>query len=338
MKKYLLPKDGQFYKANLHCHTTCSDGKHTAAEIKEIYQKEGYSIVAFTDHSVLVPHQDVTDENFLALNGCELECNQKGTIDWRLMKTCHVCCIALEPDNIYQVCYADKYLSPYQLERKHILAFDKERPDFERVYSHEGISAMIQEARNRGFFVTYNHPGTNLEHYPDYIGYKNMNAIELHNTAGVRDGFYDYCPETYDDLLRAGNKIYAIAGDDTHAADWCFDKQVRGYTMIKAAKLEYRAVTNALVNGHFYVSQGPVIDELWFEDGVIHLKTPGADRIVFTVGNRRDYKSYIAKDGVSIKEAEFEIKPDQSYVRATIYDEYGHAANTNAFFIEDLLK
>ena len=41
MKKYLLPKDGQFYKANLHCHTTCSDGKHTAAEIKEIYQKDG---------------------------------------------------------------------------------------------------------------------------------------------------------------------------------------------------------------------------------------------------------------------------------------------------------
>ena len=34
MKKYLLPKDGTFYKANLHCHTTLSDGHLTPEEIK----------------------------------------------------------------------------------------------------------------------------------------------------------------------------------------------------------------------------------------------------------------------------------------------------------------
>ena len=27
MKEYLLPKDGSFFKANLHTHTTVSDGK-----------------------------------------------------------------------------------------------------------------------------------------------------------------------------------------------------------------------------------------------------------------------------------------------------------------------
>ena len=29
MKKFLLPENGNFYKANLHCHTTISDGRLT---------------------------------------------------------------------------------------------------------------------------------------------------------------------------------------------------------------------------------------------------------------------------------------------------------------------
>ena len=46
MIKYLLPKEGKFYKANLHCHTTLSDGKLTPEQVKEEYMKRGYSIVA----------------------------------------------------------------------------------------------------------------------------------------------------------------------------------------------------------------------------------------------------------------------------------------------------
>ena len=33
MKKYLLPENGNFYKANLHCHSTFSDGKWTPEEL-----------------------------------------------------------------------------------------------------------------------------------------------------------------------------------------------------------------------------------------------------------------------------------------------------------------
>ena len=53
MKKYLLPESGNFYKANLHCHTTLSDGRLTPEEIKELYKSQGYSIVAYTDHNIL---------------------------------------------------------------------------------------------------------------------------------------------------------------------------------------------------------------------------------------------------------------------------------------------
>ena len=36
MRKYLLPEGGNFYKANLHCHTVLSDGKKTPEEVAEL--------------------------------------------------------------------------------------------------------------------------------------------------------------------------------------------------------------------------------------------------------------------------------------------------------------
>ena len=56
MKKYLLPRNGKFYKANMHAHTTVSDGRLSPEEMKRAFMERGYSIVAFTDHEVMVPH------------------------------------------------------------------------------------------------------------------------------------------------------------------------------------------------------------------------------------------------------------------------------------------
>lgn len=73
MKDYdFFPGEGKFYKANLHCHTVISDGKLTKEQIKEEYQKRGYSIVAFTDHRTYGYHPELTDENFIALAGIEV--------------------------------------------------------------------------------------------------------------------------------------------------------------------------------------------------------------------------------------------------------------------------
>ena len=94
MRKYLVPKEGSFYKANLHCHSTISDGKWTPEEIKENYMAQGYSIVAYTDHQAFVTHNDLSDENFLALNGYELDIGE-GKVEGRTSKTCHICFVSL---------------------------------------------------------------------------------------------------------------------------------------------------------------------------------------------------------------------------------------------------
>lgn len=335
MKKYLLPKDGNFYKANMHCHTHLSDATWTPEEVKEEYKKRGYSIVAFTDHDILIPHPELADENFLPLNGCEIEVNENDDVEWREMKTCHMCCIALEPDNFYQVCYnRSKYLYANAINQRNKLIVDELKPDFERVYSGEGICAMMKEARDSGFFVTYNHPTSSMEYYPDYMSYENMHALEICNGAGVYGGHLDYCPNIYDDMLRGGKRIFCVAGDDGHRSEHAFG----AFTMIKAPKLEYKAVTDSLMAGNFYASQGPLIDELWIEDGIMHIKCPGAEKIVFHPGLRRENKVFRAEGGKPVTEGEYEVKPDHGYVRVTVYDKYGRAATTNAYFTDELLS
>ncbi len=143
MKKFLLTDKKNFYKANLHCHSTVSDGRKTPEELKEMYLNQGYSIIAYTDHDVLIGHGELSDDKFLALNGYELGAGSEGVI-----KTCHLCFIALEPDNLTQFCYhREKYLFGNAPKYRPILKFDPEKPDFEREYSPECINTMIAEGK-----------------------------------------------------------------------------------------------------------------------------------------------------------------------------------------------
>lgn len=75
MTHYLLPENGCFYKANLHTHTTISDGRYTPEEIKDYYKARGYSVIAYTDHDVMVDHSDLNDGDFLAITSYEVETN-----------------------------------------------------------------------------------------------------------------------------------------------------------------------------------------------------------------------------------------------------------------------
>ena len=108
MKKFLLPESGTYYKSNLHCHSTISDGGWTPEQIKEEYAKRGYSVIAYTDHDIMLTHHDLTDEKFLALTGFEMEFNlyKDGTVP----KTCHICFIALNPEQRKQPNWHERYL------------------------------------------------------------------------------------------------------------------------------------------------------------------------------------------------------------------------------------
>lgn len=342
MKKYLLKKDGNFYKANLHCHTNVSDGCLSPEQIKEAYKKKGYSIVAYTDHDVFIAHPELTDKNFLALNGFEMEINEESGKSWGQTRATHLCFIALSPDNLIHPCWhRSKYLFANALHYRDQVRFDENKPDFERSYTPECINALISEGRKNGFFVTYNHPAWSLDDYEIYSRYHGMNAMEIYNYGCICLGFEDCVPHVYDDFLRKGEKLFCIGADDNHnkhPLDSRHSDSFGAFTMIKAENLDYKSVTDALINGSFYASQGPEIYELYYENQHIYLTCSNVDSIRMNTGIRHAVTVY-DESGAGITQAVFRVdNPNIDYVRFTIMDKQGKQAHTNAYFYKDFVN
>ena len=75
--KPLLPEVPRYFKANLHTHSTISDGQLSPAEIKQAYKDLGYQILAITDHNIIADHSDMNEPDFLMLTGVEVNHNSK---------------------------------------------------------------------------------------------------------------------------------------------------------------------------------------------------------------------------------------------------------------------
>ena len=78
----VFPEEGQWFKGNLHMHTTLSDGRVSPSEAIERYRKNGYDFIAITDHRcpgiTVEPGEDgyfgaetVEAGNMLLLSGVE---------------------------------------------------------------------------------------------------------------------------------------------------------------------------------------------------------------------------------------------------------------------------
>ena len=329
MKKYLISDEGKFYKANLHSHSTVSDGELTPEQMKKLYTDNGYSIIAFTDHCRFVTHNELSDENFLALNGVENAADEQGKPQF-YDRCCDVCYIALS---------SERKLHPFQDENN--VQGDGEYSPFVPVYCTGDVNMMIETGVKNGFFVTYNHPTWSLEDYERYMTYGGMNAMEIFNYSSAVDGYDEYNPEIYDNMLRSGKRIFCIATDDNHnrAPNTCHWDSFGGFTMIKAPSLKYEDVTKALLKGDFYASRGPEIKALWLDtdDGTIHIECSDAVKIVCTRGGRRCRAVYAKEQGVEyLNEMFFSVNPTDIYFRITVFDEYGMTADTNAYFVDTL--
>ncbi len=334
MRYELISKEGNFYKANLHSHSTVSDGELTPEEMKDLYKSHGYSILCCTDHEVMIPHHELTDEDFLMLTGVEIGFDESWRPNFLDAKVCDICLISLDRDNNTQPFFhRTKY---HDTEKNSLIKYDENEPDYNREYNADCINGAIKLCREKGFFVTYNHPTWSLEHYEDYIKYSGMNAMEICNYSSFIDGYDEYNGKIYDEFLHKGERIFAIAADDNHnrrdPSSRMWDS-FGAFTVIKAERLTYECVADALVKGNFYSSQGPEIYELYIEEGILHIKCSPADKIVCTVNRRRCCSRY-NENGGEITQAEFDIKHSDGYFRITVTDKLGRHADTNAYFTD----
>lgn len=325
MKKYILPEEGQFYKANLHAHCTCSDGNLTPSEIKEYYKKNGYSVYAYTDHDVYIDHRDLTDESFLPLVGFEAGVNEKKAgVDWPALRCYHICFIDTQPDR--------------DVEKKKELALHQSKS-----YDIADVNDYIRELTNLGCLATYNHPYWSLQDLTDYGSLKNLFAMEIGNYGCSIDGNFGFAPQVYDEMLRSGQKLFCISTDDNHNCHpdgSPYSDSFGGYVQIKAKELSYPAIISALKEGNFYSVNGidgPAIHEIYIDDGSLVVHSSNA-KLIYVINRTRDCHYVRAGNGEYVNETCFELRGNEEYIRVEVVDEYGRTAYSNAYFLEELLK
>jgi len=341
MKKYLL--NGNFYKANFHCHTVISDGKLTPQQIKEAYVDHGYSIVAYTDHDILALHNDLTDKDFLAMNAYEIGITGEGNGDdnFTTKPTVHLGFIALDENIEKGVCFGwEKWMGPA------VKKYYEEHPDtvdkalLGRTYSPEWVNKMIKRGREHNFFVTYNHPVWSCENYAQYSQYEGMNAVEIFNGGNIVAGWNDVNEPQYEDLLRQGKMIGCVGGDDNHNRvpfDHPKNSSFIAWTMVNADELTYKSVAKALLDNRYYASMGPEIKSLYVEDGILYVETSPCRSIFFNTAIRVAAREYQG-EGNLVTKAQFPVLEGYGYVRVSVTDNNGYTAYTRGYTVEELLK
>lgn len=218
--------DGAFFKGNLHCHSTRSDGHMSPERVCAYYRAAGYDFICLSDHFIEQYGFPVTDtsafrtEGFTTLIGAEVHSGQT------------------EAGDIW-----------------HILAVGLPL-DFAPTPADETGPALAQRALDAGAFVALPHPewyGITIrdgETMPEGI-----HAVETFNAVcdamGREGGGY-----LLDQMMTSGRMLGAIAVDDAH---YYRGDAALGWTMVKAAERTPEAILSALKSGHFYASTGPEI-------------------------------------------------------------------------------
>lgn len=338
MRQYLLPKEGTFYKANLHCHSSVSDGRLSPTELKAAYQARGYSILAITDHEWMVPHPELNDPTFLTLTAYEMTVRdgETTTPDNRVV---HMNLYAQDPNCTRHICFDP------QAARKYcrLTEEDVSRPELgepaEHVYTPEFINRVTREASEKGFLVSFNHPDWGLEREADYLRYGGFFAVEVYNHSCFMDvGLNEENLNVYDAMLRSGHRLFCTCNDDNHnrrGLDSDLTDSFGGFNMIKAPELSYGAVMQALKNGDFYASCGPEFHEMYVEDGCLHIRcSPVRDILLGTSGRKGAHIR--ARAGEAVTEAVFELKDYYHYFRVTLMDHQGRKAFSRAWFRDEL--
>lgn len=333
MKRYLLPQDGQFYKANLHAHSTLSDGKLCPEEIKVCYKMMGYSVYAYTEHTNYYDLRHLDDENFITLPSYEIAFRNYTRPAFNLyegeplmidhMECVHMNLFAIDPDDP-----KTKAIKLYDIGGQEADGIDKEHG-----FTADDINEAIRRAKEAGFFVSYNHPHWSLNTAELLSKLEGIDALEIINGGSLRSSGMDFVPHVYREFAWQGKRMICVGGDDTH---WV-RHFARGWTMIKAPELSHKAIMKAMMDGDCYASAGPEIKELYVEDNELHIKTSAAQAIHFaTAGRSKQSKLMDEKTGEPVTEAVFKLKPEYVFFHIIVKDMRGNPATTRIYYMDEL--
>lgn len=284
-------QDGKpFFKGNLHCHTTLSDGCVTPERAAEIYREHGYDFLAITDHRRVSPPSH-SERGMLLLSGIELDY-----------------CLASEVVHIIGVGVTHAVEENY---RKHL-------------DPQHGVN-LIREHGGRAILA---HPAWSLNTMNTLLALNGVTAAEIYNATSTYPWNCDRADSSAIlDVTATHGKLYnVVASDDSHNYDG--DACV-GATIVQAEELSEQAIFAALDAGRFYASCGPRFEQIELTDGYLSISCSPVQWAVFYSNLPYVAVRALKGNGMTEAGYPVQTRLGERYVRCQIIDENGHSAWSN---------
>src|SRR5687768_14938032 len=295
----------RWFKGNTHTHTLNSDGDSTPDDVVKWYREHGYQFLVLTDHNFLT-----TVEGLNALHGAR---------------------------DKFLVIKGEEVTDRFGDASLHINGLDVER----EIAPQGGTSVVDVLQRNVDAIRAakgvphINHPNYRWSMTADQLRQISNNRLfevynghpDVHNIGG---GGVPGLEEAWDAILTSGVWLYGIAVDDAHVFKQPGNPNVagpgRGWVMVRAARLEPRAILDALERGEFYASTGVTLRT--------YDVTPQKISIDVQVAATAKYRvQFVGAGGKVLKEvaspqASYDMRGDEGYVRARVIESTGRLAWT----------
>lgn len=292
-------------KANLHTHSTRSDGTFAPEEVIRLYSEAGYDVLSLTDHRTTQDISRYDSRNLLLIPGIEVHPGH----DRHDRPKWHVVGINVP------------------------LGFKHTHPENEGMTVQQTIDAL----REAGALAFLAHPNWCGFSSADLLPLTGYSGIEVYNTE-CRGIGRAYSIQTWDELLGEGRDVNAIAVDDMHGPGSLF----KGRTVICAEERTPESVLDALRKGNFYASQGPEFRRLSFENGIFSAEfTPVENAHLVMTASRGKTAAQPDRDGPGtplreVDRMEFDLNdiPKGTYFRCQIVDRHGRFAWSNPIRIQ----
>ncbi len=297
------PSVTTWYKGNTHTHTLNSDGDSTPDEVVRWYRSHGYRFLVLTDHNFLTSVDGLNalhgaDERFLVVRGEEVTDAFDG-------KPLHVNGVNLAR----------------QVEPQHGTSIlDTLQRTIDAIRAADGVPHV-------------NHPNFRWAITPEELRQIRGNKLleifnghpEVNNLGG---GGVLGLEAVWDTLLTAGTLVYGIAVDDAHVFKDPGNPAVagpgRGWVMVRAARLEARALVEALERGDFYASTGVTLADYQVTAQAMTVKVAATTFAKYRI-------QFIGSGGRLLREvadasAEYSFTGNEGYVRAKVLESNGLVA------------
>ena len=305
-----------FYKGNIHTHTTKSDGDESPIKVTEWYKAHGYDFLVLTDHN----HRTILDYG-----------NTTETSVTPLMIPGEEVTLSFQKDDVA----VPIHINGIGIERV------VEPIQAETVVST--IQANVNSIKEAGGIASINHPNYKWAFTTsELIQVDGATAIEVFNGHAGSNGYggktKSSSEQIWDAILSAGKLIYGVATDDSHHYHDFTPRMAnpgRGWICVQAESLSESSIMDSIKNGNFYASTGVYLDELVSSNNTINISIRTEDddplNLPEYVTTITGYEGDILHETDSLN-VNYQLPKNAHYARATVKSSEGFKAWTQPIF------